>query len=211
MRDVRPARRVGDERPQWWEPFEKYLTLKIGLAAAVVVVVFGVGLVSIVRGLGSAAAPAIKVVKGQDAKVKGLAVGAGSAKFTILTPTHADWDFDDKSLIYDEIKEVVKYQLTLRDADMKVVISQQKMPEELKPTTGAKFNQFILSSNVVRSEPVREGKVYYQAALTNGAQANGTTTVIYATDDVLMFGNAPAVMAYDKWAVLMSSMSKTSK
>jgi hypothetical protein len=211
MRDVKVAGKIKSERPDWWEPFEKYLTWPVLAVAAVVLVVFAVGLVTIIKGMGSAAAPAIKVVKGKDAKVQGMAVGAGNAKFTYLTPSHADWDFDVNSVVYDEIKEVVKYQLMLRGADLPVVISQQKMPEDLKPITGAKFNQFILSSNVVRSETVVGGKIHYQAALVNGAQTNGATTVIYATDEVLLFAHAPAVMAYEKWALLLGSMSGTAK
>jgi len=136
---------------------------------------------------------------------------ASKAGFDFLVPTASnDWQFDVKSPVFDASKGVVNYKVKLADGS-NVTISQQPMPDELKPwDSSAKFNQFINVSNVTMSEPVGNGKVYFRAALTNGAPANGATSVIYATDDILMFGQAGEVLGYDKWAKLLEAMKPQS-
>jgi hypothetical protein len=80
------------------------------------------------------------------------------------------------------------------------------MPDELKGQKSPKFMEFIQSSNVVRSQQAGDGTVYYVAALQNGAQANGATSVIYVTDKILMFGRAGGLVGYDAWASMLSQM-----
>lgn len=188
----------------------RYMKWPVVLGGMLGLAIFGVGLATVLWGAGSAAEPLVKVVRGQDADTPG-AVTYNNAAFPYLVPKHKDWDFKSDSVVFDQGKGVVKYQVVLKDPSLPVVISQQVMPSELKPQTSAKFNQLVLSSNVVRSQEAGKGKVYFQAALTNGAQANGATNVMYATDDILLFGHAPMVMGYDKWAELLSSMELTGK
>jgi hypothetical protein len=210
MRDVRrPVSTTPTERLPWYAPYRRYLTWPVAATVVVLLGIFAVGLVTMVRGLGAAVAPVAKVVTGRDSSAQGAATTIGHAKFAYLIPKNRDWELQSNSVVYDEGKGVVRYQLMLKDADLPLVMSQQVMPDELKPQTGAKFDQLVLASNVVRSQAAGKGKVYFEAALTNGVQANGATNVIYATDDILMFGHAPTVLAYDKWVALMASMEKT--
>lgn len=133
---------------------------------------------------------------------------ASKAKFNFMVPAdNPQWQFDAKGVVFDATKGVVNYRLTMSD-DTKVTISQQPMPDQLKPwDSSAKFNQFIAASNVTMSEPVGQGKVYFEAALSNGAPANGATTAIYATDKILMFGQAQGVLPFSKWAQLFGVMN----
>ena len=119
---------------------------------------------------------------------------------------NSDWTFDAKSPVFDSSKGVVDYQVKLASG-VGVTVSQQVMPEELKPRdVSPKFNQFILNSNVTLSEPAGKGKAYFRAAESNGAQANGADSVIYATDNILMFGQSSEIIPYDKWAKLLAAM-----
>jgi hypothetical protein len=53
---------------------------------------------------------------------------------------------------------------------------------------------------------VGRGTLYYLPALSNGAPAAGADTVIYATNEVLLFGRAERVVGYDGWSKLMGAM-----
>jgi len=132
---------------------------------------------------------------------------ASKAGFDFLVPAPStDWTFDPKSPVFDASKGVVDYQLKLASGT-DVTISQQVTPDELKPVdTSTKFNQFIMNSNVSLSQPVGKGKAYFRAAMSNGAPANGADTVIYATDNILMFGQAGEILPYDKWTKLLAAM-----
>jgi hypothetical protein len=185
----------------------KWLVLGIGVAA----VVFVVGLVTILRGVGLAVTPTLTQVRGGERSEAGVAASVSKAKFSYLAPDNDKaWKLDDKSLVYDESKGVVKYQIAQKDGGATIVISQQKLPDDLKPQTSAKFTQFILASGVARSQEVGLGKVYFQQALLNGAPANGATTVIYATDDILLFGHAGMVLDYAKWSKLLGDLRMVS-
>jgi hypothetical protein len=48
------------------------------------------------------------------------------------------------------------------------------------------------------------------SALQNGSPAKGADTIIYATDNVLLFGRSSAILGYDAWAKLLASL-KTNK
>jgi hypothetical protein len=148
---------------------------------------------------GSNRQPSLKIIK-----------EASQSGFDYLVPgSNPAWQFDPKSPVFDATKGVVNYPVVLRDGNVKITISQQKMPEELKPyDQSPKFNQFIISSNVTFSEPVGKGKAYFRTALQNGAPAGGATTVIYATTDVLVFGQAGAILDYATWAKLLESLHK---
>jgi hypothetical protein len=132
---------------------------------------------------------------------------ASKAGFEFMAPMASnDWKFDAQSPVFDSAKGVVNYQVKLANGT-NVTISQQQMPAELTPwQSSAKFNQFILNSNVAFSQAVGEGKAYFRAAMTNGHPANGATVVIFATDGVLMFGQAGDVLPYDKWTKLLAAM-----
>jgi hypothetical protein len=134
--------------------------------------------------------------------------GAAQSPFDYLAPAaEDDWKYDSSATVFDASKGVVNYKVQLTDGGG-VIMSQQQMPAELKPQTSAKFTQFILANNVAQSRSSGKGTVYFQPALTNGSPANGATTVIYATDDILMFGRATAVLPYDKWVKLLGGMAK---
>ena len=154
-----------------------------------------------------------KVTAGHKAQQGQLTVvkDASKAGFDFLEPVAgSDWQFDAKKVVFDSSKGVVDYPVQLADGTT-VTISQQPMPDDLKPyDKSAKFNQFISSSNVSLSEPVGQGKAYFVTALSNGAPANGATTAIYATDKILMFGQAREVLPLDKWAKLFAAMQAQS-
>ncbi|GEM_PF-2849394 len=176
------------------------------LASALVLVVFAVGAATLVQ-------RALSIVTPGGAKnTHKLTVvkEASQAGFIYLVPkSDPAWEFDASSPVFDQTKGVVNYKVKLKDGNTNITISQQKTPEELKPVpSSAKFNQFIVASNVTFSEPVGEGKAFFRAALQNGAPAHGSTSVIYASGDILLFGQAGAILPYDKWAKLLSSMEQ---
>jgi hypothetical protein len=180
-------------------------TALIVAAVVVVAVVVVVGVVAEIGRAGSSRAhtsqkPAIKVV--QDVK---------DAPFDFLVPgVSAAWTYDAKSLTFDADKGVMKYGIKLNYANTDVTISQQRMPAELGSRETPKFKEFIVSSNVVRSQQAGNGTVYFIAMMQNGAQAPGADAVIYATNDILMFGKTGSLLGYDAWTALMDSMSKQS-
>lgn len=193
----------------------KEIPKKWRVIGAVLVVVLAVGFVNLVGEvlsllhvhLPSISVNGQKVNKGTLTVVK----DASKASFDFWVPASSpDWTFDPKSPVFDATKGVVDYQMKLASGS-NVTISQQVMPAELMPyDTSAKFNQFIMSSNVALSEPVGKGKAYFRAAVSNGAPANGADTVIYATDQILMFGQAGEIMPFDKWAKLLAAMQPLS-
>lgn len=129
------------------------------------------------------------------------------ANFGYYIPGTSDaWKFDKSKAVFDKTSGIVKYPVTLTYASTTVNITQQKFPDNLKPRDSGKFQNFIDSANPVRSQDAGKGRLYFMAALQNGAPANGSDTIIYATDDVLMFGRASTVLGYDAWAKLIASM-----
>jgi hypothetical protein len=172
----------------------------IWLGGTLVAVVFAMGVMSLFE----KASSTVHQSKGKLTVVK----EASQASFDYLVPgTDQAWKFDPNSPVFDQTKGVVNFKVILKDNNVSVTISQQKTPVVLKPVaSSAKFNQFILASNVTSSEQVGSGKAYFRAALQNGAPASGATTVIYATDNVLIFGQAGSILSYDKWANLLASM-----
>jgi hypothetical protein len=132
-----------------------------------------------------------------------------NAPFNFMVPSpNAAWSYDEKSLTFDPDKGVMKYILRLNFAQADLTVSQQVMPDELKVPKSSKLSAFIQASNVVRSQQAGDGTLYFVAALQNGAQANGADAVIYATDDILLFGRTGSILGYDAWANLMASMRK---
>ncbi len=130
------------------------------------------------------------------------------AVFPYLVPkADSAWQFDASSTLFDQTKGVVKYNLILKQGNSKVTISQQKLPDELKPVpNSAKFNQFIIASNVNYSVSIGAGKAYFRVAQQNGAPASGATTVIFATNDVLLFGQSGTILSYDEWSKILGGM-----
>lgn len=155
-----------------------------------------------------------KVVNGSPQNSHKLTIVKESSQqiFPYLVPK-ADpaWQFDAKSPVFDQTKGIVKYNVILVNSNSTVTISQQKMPQELKPVpSSAKFNKFIIDSNVTFSKPVGPGTAYFREALKNGVSANGATTVIYAANDSLLFGQSGTILDYDIWAKLLGSMQLVS-
>jgi hypothetical protein len=147
-----------------------------------------------------------KVAKHPGAKIS-VVQNVKNAPFNFLAPGDDDaWTFNEKSMTFDPERGVLKYGMRLKYADQDLTVSQQVMPDELKGQKSPKFMEFIQSSNVVRSQQAGDGTVYYVAALQNGAQANGATSVIYVTDKILMFGRAGGLVGYDAWASMLSQM-----
>jgi hypothetical protein len=133
------------------------------------------------------------------------------AVFPYLVPKpNSAYQFDPESTLFDQTKGIVKYNVILKDKNTKITISQQKLPEELRPVPdSAKFNQFILASNVNYSLSIAGGKVFFRMAQQNGAPASGATTVIFATNDVLLFGQSGDILSYEKWSKLLGEMVLT--
>jgi hypothetical protein len=154
-----------------------------------------------------------KVASGSKSSDKITAVNEPTkAVFPYLVPkTDPAWEYNSDSTVFDQTKGIIKYKMTLNGTNTTVTISQQKLPEELKPIpNSAKFNAFIIASNVNYSQPVGAGKAYFRVAQQNGAPARGATTVIFATNDVLLFGQSGSILDYDKWSKLLGSMQLTS-
>jgi hypothetical protein len=180
---------------------------KLKMAAwGLALVVFAVGIITVVEKAGS-------ILPGQARKSPGPTIKVvqeiKKAPFNFLVPGTSDaWSYDGKSLTFDPERGVTKYNVKLKYANADVAISQQVMPDQLKPQKSPKFMEFIQTSNVVRSQQAGAGTIYYVAFVQNGAQANGADAVIYATNDILMFGRTGSALGYDAWANLMTSMIK---
>ena len=130
-----------------------------------------------------------------------------AANFNYLSPsTSPDWSVLAGSQAFDKAKNLVKYTVVLNNNNVHVTVSQQVMPTALKPRSSKAFADFIAGSKVSRSQDAGAGTLYFLPALVNGAVANGSDTVIYATDDVLLFGRSEAVIGYEAWAKLISAM-----
>lgn len=183
--------------------------LKKIVGVALIGVVFVVGLMTVLQKVGSwlpdvaslthpKQSPNIKTTEVLDVK---------KADFPYLVPGKDDaWKYDATSPVYDKTTGVVKYAVRLNYTQVDITFSQQKMPDALKPRDSAKFTGFINNANPARSQNTGRGTVYFLAALQNGAPANGADTVIFATDDVLMFGKAGRVVGYDAWTKLLGTM-----
>jgi hypothetical protein len=135
-----------------------------------------------------------------------------AASFDYLIPGKSTaWKMDDGQSVYDPGKGIVKYQVTFNNAKVDASITQQVFPDQLKPRSGDKFTAFINNSKPSRSADVNLGTVYFLPMLQNGAlAADGTDTVIFARDDVLMFGQASGKLGWDAWTQMMASMQKHS-
>ncbi len=181
-------------------------------AVGVVAGVFVVGLVVIVRGLWTAVPEVVKTATSKPSPTAANKLGEvttiNNASFGYLIPgKDASWLFDDKSTAYDDAHGVVKYLVKLTYAQVEVTISQQAMPGELAPRGSDKFNAFINDSKAVRSQDAGPGKIYFLPTLENGAPSSTSAdTVIYATDNILMFGRANRAVRYGVWAQLLASM-----
>ena len=129
------------------------------------------------------------------------------ADFNYYVPGSSDaWTFDKKTAVFDKTSKIVKYGVKLNYSGTMVTMTQQKFPDDLKPRGSTKFLNFIDSVNPSRSQEAGKGTLFFKATLQNGAPANGSDTVVFATDDVLMFGRSASVLGYDAWAKLMASM-----
>lgn len=172
-------------------------------------VVFVVGLFTVVQKVASWLPSLAKPHKTATGNVKvNNSLEIKKADFNYLVPGTDDaWTFDEGSVAFDSSTGVVKYAVKMKYSGATVTFSQQTMPGEFKPRqTNNKFMAFINSANPTRSQDAGEGTVYFLAAMQNGAAANGADTVIYATDDILMFGKTGQIVGYDGWAKLVGSM-----
>lgn len=173
------------------------------------VVVFVIGLVTLVRfliGLVPDFKNFGKPLVSNNIKTMEV-LGIDKANFNYLIPGKSDaWSYDETSPAFDSTTGVVKYAMKMKFSQVNVTISQQKFPEKLESRKSDKFMSFVTSSNPSRSQDVGRGTVFFMAALENGAPANGADTIIFATDDVLMFGRAGRVIGYDAWANMLATM-----
>jgi len=134
------------------------------------------------------------------------------AKFDYLIPGSSDaWKLMDGQSAYDSDKKLVKYGVLFAHAQVAAGITQQVFPDNLKPRDGDAFKAFIVKANPARSVDVNGGTLYFLPMLDNGAPStSGTDTVIFARDDVLMFGQAKGMLGWDAWTQMMASMKKHS-
>ncbi len=192
----------------------KSRSIWIVLGTLAVAAVFVVGLLTVAHGLISDLhwpwASAGRVGQAQQLQGKTDEVTSiDNAKFSYLVPARdAQWQFDSSSTAYDQAKGIVKYLVTIKQGSVGVTISQQAMPADLRPRGSGKFAAFINNLKATRSQDAGSGKAYFLLALENGAPADGSDTVVYATDDILMFGRSGSILDYDVWAKLLASMQK---
>lgn len=132
-----------------------------------------------------------------------------AAPFDYLVPGQSNaWKMVDGLTAYDPAHGIVKYNVTFVNAKVNATLTQQVFPDQLKPRGGDKFTAFINNSKPVRSTDVNGGTLYFLLALQNGAPANGTDTVIFARDDVLMFGQSQGILGWDAWTQMIGSLKK---
>lgn len=193
--------------------FKKYFDaqhIQKTLVMATLVMVFLVGLVTVLQKISGSLPDISKLINPpKTGNVQQFdAATIKDANFTYLVPRKSEsWEFDESTAAYDKQKDVVKYGVTLNNAQVNVVFSQQKFPEDLKPRKSNKFMAFINDSNPTRSQDAGEGTVYFLSSLENGVPTtDGTNTIIYATDDILMFGKAGKLVGYDGWVELLTAM-----
>jgi hypothetical protein len=177
--------------------------------------VFAVGAWTVLQQLGSVTTNVAKGVisqtKASPEKDSQLTT-IDNANFKYLVPgTDEAWTFDDKQTAFDQGKGLVKYAVKMNNANIEATITQQELPMKLKPRGSQEFLGFIDGLKPTRSTDAGKGKLYYLPALKNGAPANGSDTVVYADDAILMFGRSDGVLGYDAWAKLMGTMKPVSK
>lgn len=130
------------------------------------------------------------------------------APFRYLAPkTDAAWNAALDAKYYDGATGALKYVVTLKQGNVLVAISQQNMPEKLKPRGSANFMAMINDAKITNSRDIGQDTLYFIPALMNGVPANGATTVIYATDSILLFGKSDSVVSFDNWEKLIKSLS----
>jgi hypothetical protein len=192
-------------------PKSRSIWVAVGSVAAAIV--FIVGLYTVAHGLISGLrwpwAGGIYIL--QQSQTGGNEVSAISdANFNYLVPAKdAAWKFDATSTAFDPQKGIVKYLVTLTQGGVGVTLSQQVMPSELKPRGSSKFMAFINSVKATRSQDIPGGTMYSLPALSNGAPTtNSADTVVYATNDILMFGRSDYVVDDSVWAKLLGSLQK---
>jgi hypothetical protein len=178
------------------------------ITTGVVVGIFLIGALTLwqrvsnqVQGLVDASGSTARNVKTVDV------LNVNRADFDYYVPGSSDaWKFDQKSAAYDQVSKIVKYNVHLNYSGASIAVTQQRLPDQLKPRGSDKFINFIDSANPSRSQGTGKGTLYFMATLQNGAPASGSDTVIFATDDVLMFARAGTVVGYDTWSKLIATM-----
>jgi hypothetical protein len=74
----------------------------------------------------------------------------------------------------------------------------------------AHWKKFMDQEKPASDQAAGDGTVYYLPALLNGVQApDGSDTIIYATDNILMFAKAGVIVKSAEWTKLLNSMTKT--
>lgn len=193
--------------------FSKYFgkkQLRTNILIALVGGVFVIGMLTVAQKVGNWLPDLSRVLhpaKTDNVKVVPVAK-ISEADFPYLVPgKDADWTYDEASPAYDKAKGVVKYGVTLNNAHINVTFSQQRFPKDLQSRTSNKFKAFVNDSNPARSQDTGRGTLYFLQSIENGApSSSGADTIIFATDDVLLFGKTGRIVGYDGWAKLLSSM-----
>ena len=180
-------------------------------AVAVMALVFVVGAITVVRGIGAVTGHLAKVVTGGSTLAGKVSI-VQNANFAYWVPgSDPGWTYDPKSKAVDPAHGVITFAVNFTGSpQIKVKISQQQMPDTLKPVGGGSWKHFIDQEKPVTDQPVGDGTIYYLPSLVNGVQASdGSDTIIFASDDILMFGRASEVTKSAQWSKLIDSMTKT--
>lgn len=174
-------------------------------------IVFVVGAITVVQQVGKFTTRAAKTVltaTSSNSNPSSTSTGASGVNFAYLVPSQsADWTFDSTQIVFESDKGLVKYSVGLTNAKVSVTITQQSLPSKLRPKGSSEFEAFIAGAKPTRSTVAGLGTVYYLPALKNGSTANGSDTIVFATNDILMFGRSDSVLGYDAWAKLLAAMA----
>jgi hypothetical protein len=180
----------------------------VGLIAAAGV--FVVGAVTVVHTLGAVTG---KLAKEVTSKPVGQVASVQNANFSYWVPgSDTDWTYDPKSIAVDSQHGVITYAVKFAGGDVtQAKISQQRMPDPLKPVGGVSWKHFIQQEKPVTNQSAGDGTIYYLPALANGTQvSDGSDTIIFASDDILLFGQSTGVLKAAQWSKLIGSMTKRS-
>jgi hypothetical protein len=184
--------------------------LKHKLAIATMSVVFLVGFITVLEKIQGSLPDLSQITQPKKSgNVKNYEVAnVRDAKFPYLVPgKNAAWEYDEKTIAYDKAKDVVKYGVRLNNSQANVTFSQQKFPKDLESPKSPKFMAFVNDSNPTRSQDTGRGTVYFLSSLENGVETTkGADTIIFVTDDVLMFAKAGRIVGYDGWSQLLATM-----
>ena len=164
--------------------------------------VFCVGAVTLLKIVSSVTGKLAKDVTGGTTAGK-LSVVKNAAFAYWVPGSDPAWTFDPRSKVVDQAHGVITYAITFASGSVPVKVSQQQMPEALKPVGGSAWKRFIDQEKPITDQPVGDGTIYYLPALANGTQvSDGSDTIIFSSDNILMFGQAGSILKSAQWSSL---------